>query len=109
MSKCGASSRSGKLKPRRLPIRSTKILRTINVSNYRGSPEIPYENLGNCAVPWFRSALTRSAYTARRHDPNKPNWLRVGLALGSTAALWILLFRQHAEHVADYKRLNGIE
>ncbi|KAK6493512.1 NADH dehydrogenase [Huso huso] len=39
--------------------------------------------------------LTRSAFTARKPDNTAPNWLRVGLALGSTAALWALLFKQH--------------
>ncbi|XP_023685423.1 NADH dehydrogenase [ubiquinone] 1 subunit C1, mitochondrial [Paramormyrops kingsleyae] len=54
-------------------------------------------------------SVTRSAFTARKPDNSNPNWLRVGLAFGSSAALWALLFKQHGEDVAEYKRRSGLE
>ncbi|XP_062902718.1 NADH dehydrogenase [ubiquinone] 1 subunit C1, mitochondrial [Mobula hypostoma] len=53
--------------------------------------------------------LTRSAFTARKPDYTNPNWLRVGLAFGSTIALWTLLFKQHNQDVQAYKAHHGIE
>ncbi|XP_005996677.1 NADH dehydrogenase [ubiquinone] 1 subunit C1, mitochondrial [Latimeria chalumnae] len=53
--------------------------------------------------------LTRSAFTAKKADYTKPNWLWVGLTFGSTAALWILLFKQHSDDVEEYKRRNGLK
>ncbi|KAK1175223.1 NADH dehydrogenase [ubiquinone] 1 subunit C1, mitochondrial [Acipenser oxyrinchus oxyrinchus] len=53
--------------------------------------------------------LTRSAFTARKPDNTTPNWLRVGLALGSTAALWALLFKQHSDDVQEYKTRHGLQ
>ncbi|XP_041057780.1 NADH dehydrogenase [ubiquinone] 1 subunit C1, mitochondrial [Carcharodon carcharias] len=53
--------------------------------------------------------LTRSAFTARKPDYANPNWLRVGLAFGSTIALWMLLFKQHDHDVQVYKKHHGIK
>ncbi|XP_060634909.1 NADH dehydrogenase [ubiquinone] 1 subunit C1, mitochondrial [Anolis sagrei] len=48
--------------------------------------------------------FSRSAFTARKDDPNNPNWVKVGLSLGATAAIWMLIFKQHNEHLAEYER-----
>ncbi|KAM9142324.1 NADH dehydrogenase [ubiquinone] 1 subunit C1, mitochondrial [Pangshura tecta] len=48
--------------------------------------------------------LTRSAFIARKPDYTKPNWKRIGLACGTTAALWFLLFKQHDKDVMEYER-----
>ncbi|XDV37466.1 hypothetical protein PO909_007063 [Leuciscus waleckii] len=53
--------------------------------------------------------VSRNAYTASKPDPSKPNMLRVGLAFGSTAVLWALLFKQHSTDVHEYKTRNGLE
>ncbi|XP_067828415.1 NADH dehydrogenase [ubiquinone] 1 subunit C1, mitochondrial [Heptranchias perlo] len=53
--------------------------------------------------------LTRSAFTARKPDYTNPNWLRVGLAFGSTVALWALLFKQHDDDVQEYNKHHGIQ
>ncbi|XP_075055828.1 NADH dehydrogenase [ubiquinone] 1 subunit C1, mitochondrial [Mixophyes fleayi] len=53
--------------------------------------------------------FARSMFTARAHDNSRPNWLKVGLALGSTVVLWGLLIKQHNEDVAEYKRRNGLQ
>ncbi|CAJ1058420.1 NADH dehydrogenase 1 subunit C1%2C mitochondrial [Astatotilapia calliptera] [Xyrichtys novacula] len=52
---------------------------------------------------------SRSAFTSSKPDLTKPNWLRVGLAFGSTAFLWGLLFKQHSTDVHEYKVRNGLE
>ncbi|XP_032660328.1 NADH dehydrogenase [ubiquinone] 1 subunit C1, mitochondrial [Chelonoidis abingdonii] len=48
--------------------------------------------------------LTRSAFIARKPDHTKPNWGMVGLAFGTTVALWVLLFKKHNEDVMEYER-----
>ncbi|KAM7417052.1 hypothetical protein PAMA_016929 [Pampus argenteus] len=48
-------------------------------------------------------------YTSSKPDITNPNWLRVGLAAGSTVFLWGLLFRQHSTDVHEYKVRNGLE
>ncbi|XP_066576231.1 NADH dehydrogenase [ubiquinone] 1 subunit C1, mitochondrial [Amia ocellicauda] len=53
--------------------------------------------------------VTRSAFTASKRDRSSPDWLRVGLAFGGTAAVWALLFKQHSEDVHEYKKRNGLE
>ncbi|XP_067237549.1 NADH dehydrogenase [ubiquinone] 1 subunit C1, mitochondrial [Chanodichthys erythropterus] len=53
--------------------------------------------------------VSRNNYTAFKPDPSKPNMLRVGLAFGSTALLWALLFKQHSTDVHEYKTRNGLE
>ncbi|KAI5176617.1 NADH dehydrogenase [ubiquinone] 1 subunit C1, mitochondrial [Manis pentadactyla] len=42
-----------------------------------------------------------------RHD--KPDWLKVGLTLGTSVFLGIYLIKQHNEDVLEYKRRNGLE
>ncbi|PIO22614.1 hypothetical protein AB205_0134890 [Aquarana catesbeiana] len=53
--------------------------------------------------------FARSMFTAKRHDPSSPNWFNVSLAFGTSFALWALLFKQHGDDVAEYKRRNGLE
>ncbi|KAM8939479.1 NADH dehydrogenase [ubiquinone] 1 subunit C1, mitochondrial [Pelodytes ibericus] len=62
-----------------------------------------------CSLKRPLTLFVRSMYTARKPDPFRPNWLRVGLALGSTVALWTLLIKQHSDDVAEYKKRNGLE
>ncbi|XP_039395636.1 NADH dehydrogenase [ubiquinone] 1 subunit C1, mitochondrial isoform X3 [Mauremys reevesii] len=49
-------------------------------------------------------ALTRSAFIARKPDYTKPNWKKIGLTYGTTAVLWVLLFKQHDKDVMEYER-----
>ncbi|NXR85856.1 NDUC1 dehydrogenase, partial [Hypocryptadius cinnamomeus] len=49
-------------------------------------------------------AFTRSAFVAKKADNAQPNWLGVGLAFGTSAALWALLVKQHNEDVKEYER-----
>ncbi|XP_062249712.1 NADH dehydrogenase [ubiquinone] 1 subunit C1, mitochondrial [Platichthys flesus] len=51
----------------------------------------------------------RSMFTSSKPDTVNPNWLRVGLAIGSSVFLWGLLFRQHITDVHEYKVRNGLE
>ncbi|XP_066506171.1 NADH dehydrogenase [ubiquinone] 1 subunit C1, mitochondrial [Hoplias malabaricus] len=53
--------------------------------------------------------VSRNAFTATKPDPSRPNMLRVGLAVGSTAFLWAMLFKQHSNDVQEYKKRNGLE
>uniref|UniRef100_A0A8D2M7G1 NADH dehydrogenase [ubiquinone] 1 subunit C1, mitochondrial n=1 Tax=Zonotrichia albicollis TaxID=44394 RepID=A0A8D2M7G1_ZONAL len=48
--------------------------------------------------------FTRSAFVVKKANNAQPNWLRVGLAFGTSAALWALLIKQHHEDVAEYER-----
>ncbi|XP_019934868.1 NADH dehydrogenase [ubiquinone] 1 subunit C1, mitochondrial [Paralichthys olivaceus] len=52
---------------------------------------------------------SRSIFTGSKPDTANPNWLRVGLAFGSSVFLWGLLFRQHSTDVHEYKARNGLE
>ncbi|XP_062281891.1 NADH dehydrogenase [ubiquinone] 1 subunit C1, mitochondrial [Scomber scombrus] len=52
---------------------------------------------------------SRSVFTSSKPDTANPNWMRVGLAVGSTAILWGLLFKQHSTDVHEYKVRNGLE
>ncbi|XP_026212979.1 NADH dehydrogenase [ubiquinone] 1 subunit C1, mitochondrial [Anabas testudineus] len=52
---------------------------------------------------------SRSAFTSFKPDMTNPNWLGVGIAFGSAAFLWGLLFRQHSTDVHEYKVRNGLE
>ncbi|XP_071769699.1 NADH dehydrogenase [ubiquinone] 1 subunit C1, mitochondrial [Centroberyx gerrardi] len=52
---------------------------------------------------------TRSAFTASKPDTTNPNWVRVGLAFGTSAFFWGLLFKQHSADVHEYKVRNGLE
>ncbi|KAM3672606.1 NADH dehydrogenase [ubiquinone] 1 subunit C1, mitochondrial [Ammospiza maritima maritima] len=49
-------------------------------------------------------AFTRSAFVVKKANNAQPNWLRVGLAFGTSAALWALLIKQHNEDVTEYER-----
>ncbi|KAG7328879.1 hypothetical protein KOW79_007053 [Hemibagrus wyckioides] len=53
--------------------------------------------------------VSRNAFTASKPDPSKPNLLRVGLAFGTTALLWTMLFKRHWSDVQEYKASNGLE
>ncbi|NXU93469.1 NDUC1 dehydrogenase, partial [Xiphorhynchus elegans] len=50
------------------------------------------------------SVFTRSAFVARKPNYAQPNWLGVGLAFGTSAALWAFLIKQHNEDVIEYER-----
>ncbi|XP_059202058.1 NADH dehydrogenase [ubiquinone] 1 subunit C1, mitochondrial [Centropristis striata] len=52
---------------------------------------------------------SRSAFTSSKPDFSNPNWFRVGLAFGSTAFIWGLLFKQHSTDLHEYKVRNGLE
>ncbi|EGW07009.1 NADH dehydrogenase [ubiquinone] 1 subunit C1, mitochondrial [Cricetulus griseus] len=54
-------------------------------------------------------APTRSKFYVREPPNAKPNWLEVGLTLGTTIFLWVYLIKQHDEDVLEYKRRNGLE
>uniref|UniRef100_A0A672V7M0 NADH dehydrogenase [ubiquinone] 1 subunit C1, mitochondrial n=1 Tax=Strigops habroptila TaxID=2489341 RepID=A0A672V7M0_STRHB len=53
---------------------------------------------------WGAGAFTRSAFVARKRNYDQPNWLGVGLAFGTSAALWAYLFKQHNDDVMEYER-----
>ncbi|XP_068536866.1 NADH dehydrogenase [ubiquinone] 1 subunit C1, mitochondrial [Anas acuta] len=56
------------------------------------------------AGPGHGLVFTRSAFVARKNNYEHPNWLGVGLAFSTSAALWALLFKQHNEDVMEYER-----
>ncbi|NXL80325.1 NDUC1 dehydrogenase, partial [Leptocoma aspasia] len=49
-------------------------------------------------------AFTRSASVVRKASNGQPNWPGVGLAFGTSAALWAFLIKQHNEDVIEYER-----
>ncbi|NXO73431.1 NDUC1 dehydrogenase, partial [Phainopepla nitens] len=51
-----------------------------------------------------RLAFTRSAFVVNKANNAKPNWLGVGLAFSTSAALWAFLIKQHNEDVMEYER-----
>ncbi|KAM4899846.1 NDUC1 dehydrogenase, partial [Sylvia borin] len=51
-----------------------------------------------------RLAFTRSAFVAKKVDNAQPNWLGVGLAFGTSAALWGFLIKQHEEDLMEYEK-----
>ncbi|XP_016149142.1 NADH dehydrogenase [ubiquinone] 1 subunit C1, mitochondrial-like [Sinocyclocheilus grahami] len=53
--------------------------------------------------------VSRHFFIASKPDPSKPNMLRLGLAFGSAAVLWALLFKQHSTDVHEYKTQSGLE
>uniref|UniRef100_A0A3B5JVQ2 NADH dehydrogenase [ubiquinone] 1 subunit C1, mitochondrial n=1 Tax=Takifugu rubripes TaxID=31033 RepID=A0A3B5JVQ2_TAKRU len=55
------------------------------------------------------AAASRSLFTGTKPDTANPNWLRVGLAFGSAAFIWGLLFKQHSTDVHEYRIRNGLE
>ncbi|XP_054648376.1 NADH dehydrogenase [ubiquinone] 1 subunit C1, mitochondrial [Dunckerocampus dactyliophorus] len=54
-------------------------------------------------------AGSRAVFTSSKRDTTSPNWLRVGLAFGSSIFLWSLLFKQHSTDVHEYKVRNNLE
>ncbi|XP_032754328.1 NADH dehydrogenase [ubiquinone] 1 subunit C1, mitochondrial [Rattus rattus] len=52
---------------------------------------------------------TRSKFYVREPVNAKPNWVKVGLTLGTSVFMWIYLIHQHNEDVLEYKRRNGLE
>ncbi|XP_060102722.1 NADH dehydrogenase [ubiquinone] 1 subunit C1, mitochondrial-like [Heteronotia binoei] len=48
--------------------------------------------------------LSRSAFTARKDDSRNPDWLKVGVTVGSTIAIWVLLLKQHNDDIREYER-----
>ncbi|XP_040610377.1 NADH dehydrogenase [ubiquinone] 1 subunit C1, mitochondrial [Mesocricetus auratus] len=52
---------------------------------------------------------TRSKFYVREPANAKPNWLKVGLTLGTSVFLWVYLIKQHNEDILEYKRRNGLE
>merc|ERR1712035_232812 len=52
---------------------------------------------------------SRSMFTSSKPDTANPNWVRVGLAFGTSAFRWGLLFKQHSTDVHEYKVRNGLE
>ncbi|KAM7143240.1 NADH dehydrogenase [ubiquinone] 1 subunit C1, mitochondrial [Molossus nigricans] len=54
-------------------------------------------------------SAARSKFYVREPLHDKPDWLKVGLTLGTSVFLWICLIRQHNEDVLEYKRRNGLE
>ncbi|XP_056899953.1 NADH dehydrogenase [ubiquinone] 1 subunit C1, mitochondrial [Takifugu flavidus] len=57
----------------------------------------------------YNRAASRSLFTGTKPDTANPNWLRVGLAFGSAAFIWGLLFKQHSTDVHEYRIRNGLE
>ncbi|XP_008841644.1 NADH dehydrogenase [ubiquinone] 1 subunit C1, mitochondrial [Nannospalax galili] len=55
------------------------------------------------------SGSSRSKFYVREPPNAKPDWLKVGLTLGTSVFLWIYLIKQHNEDVLEYKRRNGLE
>ncbi|KAL4675225.1 hypothetical protein H8957_008845 [Semnopithecus entellus] len=51
----------------------------------------------------------RSKFYVREPLNAKPDWLKVGLTLGTSVFLWVCLIRQHNEDILEYKRRNGLE
>ncbi|XP_059780229.1 NADH dehydrogenase [ubiquinone] 1 subunit C1, mitochondrial-like [Balaenoptera ricei] len=51
----------------------------------------------------------RSKLCIREPPHGRPDWLKVGLTLGTSIFLWIYLIKQHNEDVLEYKRRNGLE
>ncbi|XP_031965167.1 NADH dehydrogenase [ubiquinone] 1 subunit C1, mitochondrial isoform X2 [Corvus moneduloides] len=49
-------------------------------------------------------AFTRSAFVVKKANSAQPNWLGVGLAFSTSAALWAFLIKQHNEDVMEYER-----
>ncbi|XP_019519614.1 PREDICTED: NADH dehydrogenase [ubiquinone] 1 subunit C1, mitochondrial, partial [Hipposideros armiger] len=54
------------------------------------------------------SASARSKFYVREPLHDKPDWLKVGFALGTSAFMWICLIKQHNEDVLEYERRNGL-
>ncbi|MEQ2260898.1 hypothetical protein XENORESO_002946, partial [Xenotaenia resolanae] len=72
------------------------------------SAKMTFSHLLTRAVHINRAG-SRSAFTSSKPDTANPNWLRVGLAFGTSAFLWGLLFKQHSTDVHEYKVRNGLQ
>ncbi|XP_044770807.1 NADH dehydrogenase [ubiquinone] 1 subunit C1, mitochondrial-like [Neomonachus schauinslandi] len=64
-------------------------------------------NLAPARLPSGSSA--RSKFYIREAPRDRPDWLKVGLTLGTSVFLWIYLIKQHNDDVLGYKRRNGLE
>ncbi|XP_030127754.4 NADH dehydrogenase [ubiquinone] 1 subunit C1, mitochondrial, partial [Taeniopygia guttata] len=53
-------------------------------------------------------AFTRSAFVVGKQNNAQPNWLGVGLAFSTSAALWALLVKQHNDDVMEYERRKQV-
>ncbi|NXQ29563.1 NDUC1 dehydrogenase, partial [Alaudala cheleensis] len=53
-------------------------------------------------------AFTRSAFVVKKANNAQPNWPGVGLAFGTSAALWGFLIKQHDEDVMEYERRKKV-
>ncbi|XP_029796722.1 NADH dehydrogenase [ubiquinone] 1 subunit C1, mitochondrial [Suricata suricatta] len=51
----------------------------------------------------------RSKFYVREPPHDRPDWLKVGLTLGTSVFLWIYLIKQYNEDISEYKRRNGLE
>ncbi|XP_049597149.1 NADH dehydrogenase [ubiquinone] 1 subunit C1, mitochondrial [Syngnathus scovelli] len=51
---------------------------------------------------------SRPVFTSSKRDTTSPNWLRVGLAFGSSIFLWTLIFKQHSTDVLEYNLRNNL-
>ncbi|NXR80485.1 NDUC1 dehydrogenase, partial [Pycnonotus jocosus] len=47
-------------------------------------------------------AFTRSVSVVKNNA--QPNWMGVGLAFGTSAALWAFLVKQHDDDLREYER-----
>ncbi|KAL3045356.1 NADH dehydrogenase [ubiquinone] 1 subunit C1, mitochondrial [Trematomus bernacchii] len=52
---------------------------------------------------------SRSFFQGSKADMTNPNWIRVGLAFGSAAFIWGLLFKQNSADLHEYRVRNGLE
>uniref|UniRef100_A0A803VC56 NADH dehydrogenase [ubiquinone] 1 subunit C1, mitochondrial n=1 Tax=Ficedula albicollis TaxID=59894 RepID=A0A803VC56_FICAL len=50
------------------------------------------------------SSFTRSASYVKKVNNGQPNWLGVGMAFGTSAALWGFLIKEHTEDEMEYER-----
>ncbi|NWS84533.1 NDUC1 dehydrogenase, partial [Toxostoma redivivum] len=51
-----------------------------------------------------RLAFTRSASVVKKANSGQPNWLGVGMAFGTSAAVWAFLIKEHDEDVMEYEK-----
>ncbi|KAG8515876.1 NADH dehydrogenase [ubiquinone] 1 subunit C1, mitochondrial [Galemys pyrenaicus] len=54
-------------------------------------------------------SAARSKFYVRDPPHDKPDWLKVGLTLGTSVFLGFYLIKQHNDDVLEYKRRNGLE
>uniref|UniRef100_A0A803TKS7 Uncharacterized protein n=1 Tax=Anolis carolinensis TaxID=28377 RepID=A0A803TKS7_ANOCA len=53
--------------------------------------------------------FSRSAFTARKDDPNNPNWVKVGLTLGATVAIWLLVRSYYLSTILSVIFANNLD